>query len=80
MIQLQIGKKGLTKEFLEDLKIRFKNEENIRVSVLKSGSRDKEQLLKWKAEILNFLGINFTCNIIGYTLVIRKWRKARTPK
>lgn len=32
MIQLQIGKNGLTKEFIESLKNAFKNTDNARVS------------------------------------------------
>lgn len=80
MIQLQLGKKGLTPEFIESLKNAFKNTENVRISVLKSGTRDRKELGKMAADILGNLGKNYTCNIVGYTLVLRKWRKARTVK
>ncbi len=82
LVNLQIGKNGLTKEFIENLKRIFetKSNESIRVSLLKSSTRDSKEVKKWSEEILKSLGPNFTCNIIGYTLVLRKWRKARDIK
>lgn len=79
LVNLQIGKNGLTAEFISGLKNVFKNNENVRVSVLKSATRDRSELKEISAKILAELGKNYTCNIIGYTLVLRKWRKARTP-
>ncbi|MDP1729268.1 MAG: YhbY family RNA-binding protein [archaeon] len=77
MIRLQIGKNGLTEEFIENLKIAFVKTENIRVSVLKHGTRDREQLKKWAEEIVFKLGKNFTSKVIGFTIVLRKWRKGK---
>jgi len=78
MVKLQIGKNGLTEEFLENLKRIFKEAESVRVSVLKHGTRDKNQLKEWSNKMLSLLGSNFTSNIVGYTIVLRKWRKPRT--
>ena len=78
MIELQIGKKGLTPEFIEDIKKKFVNVENIRVSVLSSATREKAELIRIREEILKALGKKFTCRTIGYTLVFKKWRKARS--
>ena len=80
MTQLQIGKKGLTPEFIEGLKKAAEGVENIRVSLLKSAGRDREEIKEMKDEILKELGDKFTAKIIGFTIVIKKWRKARTPK
>lgn len=77
MIKLQIGKKRLTAEFLENLKKIFVNTESIRISVLRHGTRDKEETKKWAEEIIGKLGRNFTYKIIGFTIVLRKWRRAR---
>jgi RNA-binding protein YhbY len=79
MIKLQIGKKGMTQEFIENLKKIFevKTNESARISLLKSSTRDKDEAKKWAEEILAGLGKNFTCKIVGYTLVLRKWRKGR---
>lgn len=80
LVNLQIGKKGLTKEFILSLKVYFKNADSVRISVLKSATRDSTQLRNWLAEILEDLGKNYTGKIIGYTFVLRKWRKSREKK
>jgi RNA-binding protein YhbY len=80
MIQLNLGKKGLTPEFLENLKLLFTNVEHARISLLKSSSRNKEQVKAWAEEIVNKLGKNFTYKIIGYTIVLRKWRKGKDAR
>jgi len=77
MVQLRMGKNGLTPEFLENLKKISATAESIRIGLLKTSSRDKEEMKKWADTMLAQLGKNFTCNIIGYTIVLRKWRKAR---
>lgn len=76
LLQLQIGKNGLTQEFLSNLKARFVTAESARVSVLKSATRDKEKLKAWVAEMILFLGKNYRATIIGYTVVLRKLRRA----
>jgi RNA-binding protein YhbY len=76
LLQLQIGKNGLTQEFLENLRVRFLTAENARISVLKSGTRDRVKLKEWNQTILDFLGKNFKSTVIGYTIVLRKLRKA----
>ena len=77
MLKLQIGKQGLTKGFIEDLKRAFENVENIRISVLSSASRDKTELKEMTDEIIDALGPRFTAKTIGYTIVVKKWRRAR---
>jgi RNA-binding protein YhbY len=77
MIKLNLGKKGLTPEFIENLKKLFVNVEHVRIAMLKSSTRDKSEAKKWAEEIVNSLGKNFGYKIIGYTLVIRKWRKTK---
>lgn len=80
LIKLQIGKNGLTEGFIETVKHFFVKADSIRISVLKSGSRDKEEIKNWTANILEKLGKNFTAKVVGYTIVLRKWRKAREKK
>jgi len=82
-IEMQLGKKGLTKEFLEDLKRRFENKSvhNIKVCVLKSTrsseSSGREDVKKYSSSILDFLGGKFTARIIGFSIFLKKWRKER---
>lgn len=78
--ELQIGKKGLTEEFLEDIKKRFENKRNsnIKVSVLKSARESKEDVKKYAKEIKDYLGDKFTFRILGFSIFIKKWRKPRS--
>lgn len=75
--QIQIGKSGITENFMNGLKNQFKNSQVMKISVLKSATRDREEIIKIKDELLEKLGKNFTGRIIGFTIILRKWRKAR---
>lgn len=74
---MQLGKNGITENFVETLKNHFKNHENVKVSVLKSASRDKEKIREFSETILEKLGKNYTSKIIGFTIFLKKWRKAK---
>lgn len=78
-LQLQLGKKGVTPEFLEDIKKRFDKTKitNMKVYVLKSARDGKDDVKKYSEEIKNYLGDKFTTRIIGFSIFIKKWRKVR---
>jgi len=71
----QIGKNGITDNFLETLKIYFTKNRNVRIAVLKSAEREERE--KYANSILDFLGKNYTSKIIGFVVVIKKWRNPR---
>ena len=73
--QLQLGKKGLTKDFIETLKKHFEKAKTIKISVLKSCCRDKSELKKMEQEILKQLGENYHSRSIGYAINLRKFSK-----
>ena len=73
--QIQLGKNGITENFIESLKNQFKNCENVKISVLKSASRDREKIKKLKDQILEKLGKKYTARIIGFTIIIKEWRR-----
>ncbi len=77
--ETQLGKKGLTPEFLQDLKKRFEEYRNktIKIHVLRSARESKKDVKKYAEEIKNFLGDKFTYRIVGFSIFLRKWRKAR---
>ncbi|HRZ85162.1 MAG TPA: YhbY family RNA-binding protein [Candidatus Paceibacterota bacterium] len=75
---LQIGKSGLTDTFIETLKSHFKNHQNVKISVLKSATRDKKEIKKMAEKIIESLGKNYTYRIIGFTIIIKKWRKPQS--
>jgi len=72
---LQLGKQGISDNFIETLKSYFKKHKNIKVSVLKSLTRNKIEVKKFADEILEKLGEKYTAKIIGFTIVLKKWRK-----
>ncbi len=72
---VQIGKNGLTESFIEGLRDRFKSHQNIKISVLRSSTRDKKELKEMNDKILESLGKNYSSRVIGYTIVVKKWRK-----
>lgn len=78
-LELQLGKKGLTKEFLEEIKKRFEKPsiKNIKISVLKNARENREDIKKYAQEINNYLGDKFTFRILGFSIFLKKWRKSR---
>jgi len=72
---IQLGKQGITENFIGNLRNQFKNHENVKISVLKSGTRNKNELRKMSDEIIDRLGNRYTAKIIGWTIVVKKWRK-----
>jgi len=77
--EMQLGKKGITSELLGEIKKRFdiNKFQNIKVHVLKSARENKEDVKKYAEQIQNYLGEKYTCRIIGFSIFIKKWRKAR---
>lgn len=73
--QMQLGKNGLTENFICNLKHHFDTCKNVKISVLKSCCRDREELKKINEQIIEHLGNHYTSRIIGYTIVIKKWRR-----
>ena len=78
-VNIQLGKSGLTSSFVESLRKTFKNRDLVRISLLKTYSRDREQLRKTAEELcaqMRETG-NFKYAIIGFTIILkkRKWPK-----
>lgn len=73
----QLGKNGLTDNFLETIRKSFKTRENVKISVLRSFSRERKEIKLLASKICEKLGSNYTAKIIGFTINIKKWRKAR---
>ena len=74
---VQVGKNGVSDNLVGTLKNYFKNHQNVKVVFLKSATRDRQMIKKNAEEILASLGNNYTYRIIGFTVIIKKWRKAQ---
>ncbi len=75
--EVQLGKNGITEGFIETLKNRFERYQNVRVSILKSAGHEKAKVREYSDEILDKLGKNYTSKIIGFKIIVKKWRKAK---
>ena len=75
--EMQLGKNGITENFIQTLKGIFQNHDMIRLAVLKSAREKREDMKKYSEEILRKLGTNYTAKIIGFKIILKKWRKVR---
>lgn len=76
--EMQIGKNGVNENFMGTLKSCFQNHDAVRITVLKSAHEEKDQIKKYSEEILKSLGENYTCKLIGFKIIVKKWRRARS--
>ncbi|MFH0808217.1 MAG: YhbY family RNA-binding protein [archaeon] len=73
--QLQMGKAGLSEAFVEQVRSVFENETMIKISILKSACRDKEEAKKIGEDLVGALGTKFGFKLVGYVLTVIKFRK-----
>ncbi len=73
--QLQLGKAGLTDNFLKTLETYFLKHKDVKISVLKSSSRDEIKEVAQK--ITTHLGENYTARVVGFKIALKKWRKKK---
>ncbi len=66
----QIGKNGLTEGVLESLDLILKNHKQVRVSILKSATRDREEIKSFAEQIQEKLKTPVTTRILGYTIIV----------
>ncbi len=81
--EIQLGKKGITPEFIKDIENRLEKHRNItlKVSVLKSiRPEGKADVKKYADELVEKLGEKYTVKTLGFSIFLRKWRNARVPK
>jgi len=75
--KFQLGKAGLTEEFIESLRKTFKNRKIVKISLLASFSRDRKEVKETAEKIcsgLKDIG-KFKYRIVGFTIMLLKWRK-----
>jgi len=79
MGQLQIGKEGISYNFHNAVINMFKNHNIVKINVLKSArgeGKEAKKLVKGYAEqIEKKLGVKYTTKVIGFTIIVKKWRK-----
>jgi len=75
--KLQIGKNGLTEAFVEQVRSIFEGETLVKISILKSACRDKDDAKKIGDDLVEALGVKYGYKLVGYVLTVVKYRKAQ---
>jgi len=73
--QVQLGKNGLTENFIATLKNHFIKHKNVRIIVLKSAGHEKARVKEYSGKILEKLGKKYTAKVVGFTIFVKKWRR-----
>lgn len=75
--EIQLGKNGITQNFIENLTKYFNSVRTVKISVLPSARDSKEDVKKYADVLLDKLGKHYTAKCIGFTITLKKWRKPR---
>lgn len=75
--KFQIGKNGLTDNFIEVLKTAFKTRNRITIVVLKNAGHEKENVKEIADKIVDSLGENYNYRIVGFTIFLKKFKKSK---
>lgn len=75
LTNIQLGKNGVTDNFIQTLSNCFNTHKNVKITVLRNLTRDKKEIKKLSEEILDKLGKNYTTRVIGFTIVVKRWRR-----
>ena len=70
--RFQIGKNGVTEGVINSLNQDLKNHSQIRISLLKSATRDRERMNQMAEEIINKVNYNCKYRIIGFKILLRR--------
>ncbi len=74
---IQLGKNGVTENFLGTLRNHFQKYNTMKITVLASARESKADVKKFSLEILEKLGVKYTARVIGFTIIIKHWRQAQ---
>jgi RNA-binding protein YhbY len=75
--ELQLGKNGITENFIENLKKYFTDVRTVKISVLPAARESKADVKKHADTLLAKMGPYYTAKCIGFTITLKKWRKPR---
>ena len=71
--ELQLGKRGITNNFIESIKKEFNKADIVKISILKSARTETMDEIAQK--ILSKLGSKFIIRILGFKIIIKKKRR-----
>ena len=84
LVKFQMGKAGLTDQFIGALRIAFAKHKIAKIMLLKTASRDKGEVKRMAEEICAKLAdseFRYDYKLIGFTLTVRRFKKhAKKPE
>jgi len=75
--KVQLGKNGITENFISTLQSHFQKHRDVRIQVLKSAREDRDSMKKYEKKLLEKLGKNYTARTIGFVIKLKRWRTNR---
>jgi RNA-binding protein YhbY len=79
-LSMQIGKAGVTDNFIMTLENAFKTHNTIRLSALQSSGRDIDSIIKIADDIVSRLKGNYDYRILGFTIIMKKQSNSSVRK
>ena len=81
-VKYQLGKGGISDNFVNSLRLGFKNNVQVRIYVLRSFSRDREEIKNTAEELCKKLEgeKGYKNKIIGFTIILNQVRKSKLKK
>ena len=70
--ELQLGKQGITENFIKTLQTYFVKNRVVKISVMQSLSTDKKEIKNLAQEIIEKLQGKFKSNFIGHKIILRR--------
>ena len=77
--KIQIGKQGITEDFISNLKSYFKKHKTVKISVLpsargqgKEGKKKVKEMTEEISEKIQEEGKKYKTRVIGFTIVVKK--------
>lgn len=76
-VKFQIGKAGLTDSAVESYRLAFKTHHQLRISVLKSAGRNRDNVKEIASRIQEKLGFSTAVRIMGFTIILLRIKHPR---
>jgi RNA-binding protein len=70
--EIQLGKQGITENFIKTLQTYFVKNKVVKISVLQSSSVDKKEIKKIAEQISEKLSGTFDIKLIGHKIILRR--------
>jgi len=83
VVTFNLGKSKVDQNFIDTIKVSFKRQDVIKIKVLKSHTRDREEIKKLAEEIAQKIETEnrrFKARVIGFTIILNKFRKSSKNK